>query len=319
MAAELRGRSYNMMNSYVQNRGQPSIEDLFQIAEILEVNVKDLLNSNETNNSEMDKTVKKDWLNDYFSENGTLMSGHPSFAEQFGLSNSISCTIRFIHDYQKANSIFFLTIETTDKKEFENFKSHRNNSALTGLYNLFGKSLIVLFYSKDSFYMYDFGSGGITDTSSELLKEIIKRLNSNLVLSTGSTKQINKTINDTFQQWTRRELTSKCVVNDIDGIFLRNGKCILIELKRVKDRLHEWRPFLDDLPNYKALKVISKSINAEVYLYAYNENQSDHVAFHFHLDTTRWDCIKGKFIVGEPIFFIPGNMGFSYTSTNKRV
>ena len=37
------GKSYNMINSYVQNRRQPSIEDLYKIAEILEVDVKELL------------------------------------------------------------------------------------------------------------------------------------------------------------------------------------------------------------------------------------------------------------------------------------
>ena len=42
------GKSYNMINSYVQNRRQPSIEDLYKIAEILEVDVKELLISNKT-------------------------------------------------------------------------------------------------------------------------------------------------------------------------------------------------------------------------------------------------------------------------------
>ena len=40
------GKSYNMVNSYVQNRRQPSIEILFQISEILKVDVKELLMSN---------------------------------------------------------------------------------------------------------------------------------------------------------------------------------------------------------------------------------------------------------------------------------
>jgi putative transcriptional regulator len=44
--AEKLSKSYNMVNSYVQNRTQPSIEDLYKIAEILEVDVKDLLISN---------------------------------------------------------------------------------------------------------------------------------------------------------------------------------------------------------------------------------------------------------------------------------
>ncbi len=37
------GKSYNMVNGYVQNRQQPRLEVLFEIAEILEVGVKDLL------------------------------------------------------------------------------------------------------------------------------------------------------------------------------------------------------------------------------------------------------------------------------------
>jgi len=36
-------KSYNMVNSYAQNRRQPSVEDLYRIAEILDVEVKDLL------------------------------------------------------------------------------------------------------------------------------------------------------------------------------------------------------------------------------------------------------------------------------------
>ena len=41
--AEKLGKSYNMVNSYVQNRRQPSIESLYDIAEILDVNAKELL------------------------------------------------------------------------------------------------------------------------------------------------------------------------------------------------------------------------------------------------------------------------------------
>jgi len=43
------GKSYNMVNSYVQNRRQPSIEILFQIADILNVDVRELLISTKKN------------------------------------------------------------------------------------------------------------------------------------------------------------------------------------------------------------------------------------------------------------------------------
>lgn len=41
--AEKLGKSYNMVNGYVQNRQQPRLEVLYEIAEILNVEVKNLL------------------------------------------------------------------------------------------------------------------------------------------------------------------------------------------------------------------------------------------------------------------------------------
>lgn len=39
------GKSYNMVNAYVQNRQQPGLEVLNDIAKTLDVNVKDLIAS----------------------------------------------------------------------------------------------------------------------------------------------------------------------------------------------------------------------------------------------------------------------------------
>ena len=41
--ADKLGKSYNMVNGYVQNRQQPRLEVLDQIAKILDVNLKDLI------------------------------------------------------------------------------------------------------------------------------------------------------------------------------------------------------------------------------------------------------------------------------------
>jgi putative transcriptional regulator len=41
--SEQLGKSYNMVNSYVQNRQQPRLEVLYEIAKILDVEVKELL------------------------------------------------------------------------------------------------------------------------------------------------------------------------------------------------------------------------------------------------------------------------------------
>jgi putative transcriptional regulator len=41
--AEKLGKSYNMVNGYVQNRHQPRLEVLSEIAEIIDVDIKDLI------------------------------------------------------------------------------------------------------------------------------------------------------------------------------------------------------------------------------------------------------------------------------------
>ncbi|MDG1777779.1 MAG: helix-turn-helix transcriptional regulator [Flavobacteriaceae bacterium] len=40
------GKSYNMVNAYAQNRQQPRLETLMEIANILDVDVKELIISN---------------------------------------------------------------------------------------------------------------------------------------------------------------------------------------------------------------------------------------------------------------------------------
>ena len=45
--AEKTGKSYNSINEYARNVRQPSVEDLYKIAGILNISVKELLIENE--------------------------------------------------------------------------------------------------------------------------------------------------------------------------------------------------------------------------------------------------------------------------------
>ncbi len=45
--AERLGRSFSSINSYCSNRKQPSLELLYRIANVLSVNIKDLIVDNE--------------------------------------------------------------------------------------------------------------------------------------------------------------------------------------------------------------------------------------------------------------------------------
>lgn len=44
--AEKLGKSYNMVNAYAKNRQQPRLETLMEIADILDIDVKELIISN---------------------------------------------------------------------------------------------------------------------------------------------------------------------------------------------------------------------------------------------------------------------------------
>ena len=51
--AEKLGKSFSIVNSYICNRRQPSLETLFQIAEILNVETVNLLTSHQGNKKNM--------------------------------------------------------------------------------------------------------------------------------------------------------------------------------------------------------------------------------------------------------------------------
>jgi repressor LexA len=79
--ADRLNKSYNMVNSYVQNRRQPSLDDLYKIAEILGVEAKQLLvtgirkSKTETTNNTSAQTVKVPLL-------GEVACGLPIFAKE---------------------------------------------------------------------------------------------------------------------------------------------------------------------------------------------------------------------------------------------
>ncbi len=56
--AEQLGKSYNMVNSYAQNRRQPSLEVLFEIAKVLDMNPKELINSELTESNDINSRKK---------------------------------------------------------------------------------------------------------------------------------------------------------------------------------------------------------------------------------------------------------------------
>lgn len=94
--AERLEKSYNMVNSYVQNRRQPSLVDLFKIAQILDVAVAELLDNNIKDKSKISNEYKQRQSthhkvaeeHDVYELTvgipliGNVACGHPLFAEE---------------------------------------------------------------------------------------------------------------------------------------------------------------------------------------------------------------------------------------------
>lgn len=97
--AERLNKSYNMVNSYVQNRRQPSLEILYEIANLLQVEARELLDSNQlvTKESNTDDTVEIPLI-------GSVSCGLPIFAEE-NIEAQIAVSIKLI---RKSTNYFFL-------------------------------------------------------------------------------------------------------------------------------------------------------------------------------------------------------------------
>jgi hypothetical protein len=77
-------------------------------------------------------------------------------------------------------------------------------------------------------------------------------------------KEINRSINDLFQRWTRTMMSGQFSINDLDALWLRRkapGYAVLLELKRGTTRSSSvagWQPYLDDVPNYLLMKSVTR-------------------------------------------------------------
>lgn len=109
--AERLEKSYNMVNSYVQNRRQPSLEDLFKIANILDVAVAELLESRNSKKSydsiqpAIEKVAEDEEEYEYekmvsIPVLGNVACGFPLFAEE-NIEEEISVSIKLIRKDKK--------------------------------------------------------------------------------------------------------------------------------------------------------------------------------------------------------------------------
>ena len=103
--ADKLNKSYNMVNSYAQNRRQPSIEVLYQIAKALDVNVQDLL----LDTKKETETIERELEFIKIPIVGSIACGMPIFAEE-----NIEDYLEISKDLLKKNETYFILSASGD-------------------------------------------------------------------------------------------------------------------------------------------------------------------------------------------------------------
>jgi hypothetical protein len=155
--------------------------------------------------------------------------------------------------------------------------------------------------------------------SGKELAEFFGKVNSSLTKNIGEAKEINSSVNDPFQTWTRTNLSRFATINDIDAINLNvmASKSLLFELKRVKENVSTWQPYLDDWTNYATFMAACIDTYHAHRVIAYNPEPSPQVALHWLLEATH-SAIKGKRLLCTPRHACALEMGDYYVSDRRR-
>ncbi|MDF7811644.1 hypothetical protein [Hymenobacter sp. YC55] len=267
-------------------------------------------------------TTKQDWLNDALAANGCFVSGHASTERFLGLKGKAEVRFAMLKD---GTALYFLTIRSPEPDYREVYWKAFETNMLGWLRSVY-QPLIQLFYHDDQeeFDVFFPGRGSFRQLSFQGLAELVGKYNSSFVAKPGTRKDINSTTNDVFHFWTRTYLSSSCVVADLDAFTFNMHQAVFYELKRVKESLQTWRPYVDDSRNYGALNKIARAHGGVAITLAYQSASDPVVAMHRNLDVQAQECIRGQvqLLDKEVVVRHPLSVDFSglsyYTSTNKR-
>lgn len=277
----------------------------------------------------MNNTEKKDWLNDFLSEKGFLVSSHLSMNEMLGLEKETDISIRFMGN-RRISFFYFLIILAPSNLIDKTVDDLTNNQKVIDLLHKFNSffdkelSILVLENGEDfqSKYYTSLDSKSYTFHDNDTLSNFFSGLHNDFTSNIGSSKEINKTVNDIFQAWTRAYLSKFITVNDFDVVWIDKTAYIL-ELKRVEEDIDTWEPYLDDSSNYIACQQIinQSNINPKVGKFltiVYNENQSD-LAGVFVFTNISKDLLQGYKSICNPNEIFRTKFQIPFSSTRRRV
>lgn len=232
----------------------------------------------------MGQTVKNDWLNNWLSNNNnTFVSGDDKFRNSLNLPLEAKSTIRYIN--LRSKYLWILTIEAPEEVWRSVKEQLENNGLFNSINSKFQNKLNVLLFSPNTLdsFSYKSHNGNYIDTDSNGLQTMLNKELPEVNQNLGTRKEMNKSINDNFQIWTRSNLSKYCVINDFDAVYLSDKQNIIYELKRVKEDISTWEPYIDDSRNYQRINQISSQLDFSNITIAYNLNNTSIFAVHKNL------------------------------------
>ncbi|EJL6506151.1 hypothetical protein NMR59_002604 [Vibrio cholerae] len=245
-------------------------------------------------------TEKSDWLNNYLSKNGFIVSDHESLPKRFSLPETAKLSIRFYGNINFGyNLLIVINAERSDWRECANkdIMSLANELSLIS-----SKNIDVLLFSNSSRNEFGiYSRKRWIHLNDDGLLNYFKNIENSIVENIGSVKKMNRSFNDYFQEWTSNNLSKFFTFNDIDALCYSDSSIFLLELKRPSTESHStWLPYLDDSGNYKAgiwfERVYSKCKFTTI---AYNSDDQN-ICTIFHIDLISKEVIQGmKCTIGK--------------------
>lgn len=267
-------------------------------------------------------TEKRDWLNDLLAANeDIIVSGHPNTTAFLNLDQWASIALRFVGNRRSIYLLLITVLCPSDRWRdlVPRLREGKPYALYEQLRIRLGHQTDVLVYdpSQSNNFLVSTDCQSFFLRSSKALVQHFRQVNPALTDNPGVYKRINRTVNDSFQQWTRSNLSRYLVINDFDALLLGERATTVLELKRVQEDLMTWRPYLDDSANYATIQAICNRSDTTFRVIAYQSNNAEHVALHEVTMAAR-EKIQGKWALCRPSDIFTSTPESSYASSRRR-
>ena len=241
-------------------------------------------------------TNKIDWLSDILEVKGFVSNNHEL---GFIKLNDFYC--------------FFMSVNSTDYDRIMEVV----NSRLYQLLKTKIEGMYVMGYEDNQYKIFKNDGNMMMTFDDVTLSNFYENLYPPLVTNVGTTKYKNKTTSGSAHNWHRKNLSKYAVINDIDALHYYRDSVVFLELKRVKQSIYTWMPYVDDYSNYAALEFFKKELGIPYQVITYNqgnnEDEKKFVALHNNLNITK-EVIDGKRIIINSSALLSYPFGETYSS-----